>query len=86
MPGWLVGHRHRAGQQRANHRRRTRRRQRLSAVDLDEQGHEPLVRQRAVRHFGGSAATSAASTALAGQTIKSVSVEDAAVQLAYARK
>jgi NAD(P) transhydrogenase subunit beta len=35
--------------------------------------------------FGGGAATSAASSALAGQTVKSISVEDAAVQLAYAR-
>ena len=35
--------------------------------------------------FGGSTEASAAGAALAGQTVKSVSVEDAAVQLAYAR-
>ncbi|HEX4145640.1 MAG TPA: NAD(P)(+) transhydrogenase (Re/Si-specific) subunit beta [Pirellulales bacterium] len=35
--------------------------------------------------FGGSTEPSAAGAALAGQTVKSVSVEDAAVQLAYAR-
>jgi proton-translocating NAD(P)+ transhydrogenase subunit beta len=35
--------------------------------------------------FGGTTGTSAANSALAGQTVKSISVEDAAVQLAYAR-
>src|SRR6201986_826036 len=35
--------------------------------------------------FGGSAAGGAATSSLAGQTVKSISVEDAAVQLAYAR-
>jgi len=35
--------------------------------------------------FGGQAAAGPASTALAGQTVKSISVEDAAIQLAYAR-
>jgi H+-translocating NAD(P) transhydrogenase subunit beta len=35
--------------------------------------------------FGGSTTAGGPSTALAGQTVKSISVEDAAVQLAYAR-
>jgi len=35
--------------------------------------------------FGGSTEASTTGSALAGQTVKSVSVEDAAVQLAYAR-
>ena len=38
-----------AGQQRADHRRRARRRRGLLALDPDEQGDEPLVHQRAVR-------------------------------------
>ncbi len=43
------GHRLRARQLRADHRRRARRHLGLPAVDDDEQGDEPLVRQRAVR-------------------------------------
>ena len=49
-PGRL-GHRLRARQQRADHRGGAGRRLGLPALDPDEQGHEPLLRQRALRRL-----------------------------------
>ena len=51
---------------------------------LMSQGHEPLVRQRALRrlrHAGGDERRATSE----GLTVRAVTVEDAAVQLAYAR-
>ncbi len=47
-------------QQRADHRRRARRRLGLHPLDHHEQGHEPLVRQRAVRRPSAQVAAAAA--------------------------
>ena len=59
----------------------------LLALDPDEQGHEPLVRQRAVRRLRRRPATAGARpNRCTGKTVRSISVEDAAVQLAYARR
>ena len=80
-----VGHRLRHREQRADHRRRARRRLGLHPLDPDEQGDEPLVRQRAVRRVRRAWWRAASAKTAEGLTVREISAEDAAMQLAYAR-
>ena len=54
----------------------------LFAVNSDEQGHEPLVCQRAFRRIRRRDTRRRASRSTDGKTVKSITVDDAAMQLA----
>ena len=75
----------RARQRHSDHQRLARRRVGLHSVDPDEQGDEPVVHERAVRRVRQRDDGVASGKSASGLTVRSIGVEDAAIQLAYAQ-
>jgi NAD(P) transhydrogenase subunit beta len=71
----------RARQRHPHHQRLARRRVGIHPLDLDEQGDEPLVHERVVRGVRQRDDSGAGKSA-AGLAVRSIGVEDAAIQLA----
>ena len=72
-------------QRHSDHQRIARRRVGIHSVDPDEQGDEPVVHERAVRRVRKRDEGDRAARVAEGLTVRSIGVEDAAIQLAYAQ-